>query len=248
MASSHCILLALAACCGGFTQGLTGFGSTLVALPILAMVMDLRLATPVCCMLAVTLNIVLTWRLFGHIRWRALVLLLVTAVPGMALGARALDVVPGDWLKLALAAVVLTFVATARRRREDGPRPGMGWGVLAGFAAGCLGAAIGVNGPPVTMWLTRQGYDRDGLRATQTAYFLLAGFGVVGSQALVGLVTADVLAAYGVAVPALLVGLGLGMAGCGRIGERGFGRAVLFVLAASGLSLLVQGGYGLVVP
>ena len=45
MATAHLVTLSLAAFLGGFTQGLTGFGSTLLALPLLALVMDLRLAT-----------------------------------------------------------------------------------------------------------------------------------------------------------------------------------------------------------
>ena len=245
MALAHIVVLSLAAFCGGFTQGLTGFGSTLVALPILAMALDLKLATPLCCLLAVVINLVLTGRLHGHIRWPALRLLILAALPGMALGARALLVVPGDWLKLALAVAVLVFVAGAWRRGGGGRRPGRLLGIAAGFVAGGMGAAIGVNGPPIVAWISRQGYDRNAARATLTTFFLLAGIGVVASQAVAGLVTADVLRAFAVAVPALLLGLGAGMAGCGRIGEQGFARAVLFVLALSGASLLVQGVTGL---
>jgi uncharacterized membrane protein YfcA len=249
MASAHLFALSLAAFCGGFTQGLAGFGSTLVALPLLAMVMDLKLATPVCCLLAVTINIVLTCRLFGRIRWSALALLLGASLPGMAIGARALAVVPGDWLKLALAAVVLAYVTLSCLRPGAGAaRAGRELGLVAGFVAGCMGAAIGVNGPPVVMWVSRQGFDSGAVRATLTAFFLLAGFGVVGAQSLVGLVTSDVVTAYLTALPALAVGLGAGMAGCGRIGERGFARAVLAVLCLSGASLLAQGLAGLAVP
>jgi uncharacterized membrane protein YfcA len=244
MALGHIVLLSLAAFCGGFIQGLTGFGSTLVALPVLAMALDLKLATPICCLMAVAINIVLTGRLHGHIRWPALRLLILAALPGMALGARSLLVVPGDWLKLALAVAVLVFVAGAWLRGGS-RRPGRLLGLAAGFVAGCMGAAIGVNGPPIVAWVSRQGYDRNAARATLTTFFLLAGIGVVASQAVAGLVTADVLRAFAVAVPALLLGLGAGMAGCGRIGEKGFARAVLVVLALSGTSLLVQGVTGL---
>ncbi|WP_428565715.1 MAG: sulfite exporter TauE/SafE family protein [Solidesulfovibrio sp. DCME] len=245
MATAHLVTLSLAAFLGGFTQGLTGFGSTLLALPLLALVMDLRLATPVCCLLAVTINVVLVSRLFGHIRWRALLLLFGASLPGVAVGARALGAVPGDWLKLAMAAVVLSFVALSLRPARVRGRPGRGLGLAAGFAAGCMGAAIGVNGPIVAMWVLRQGYDRDSVRATLTSFFLLAGFGVVGAQSLVGLVTPEVLSDYLVALPALLGGIGLGMAGCGRLGEGRFTRVVLVVLALSGTSILLQGAWGL---
>lgn len=238
-------VLMLAAFCGGFTQGLAGFGSTLVALPLLVMVMDLRVATPVCCLLAVTINVVLSGRLHGHIRWPALGLLLGASLPGMPLGARVLAVVPGDWLKLGLALAILVFVATSLGRPAGRARWGRAAGVAAGFLAGCMGAAIGVNGPPAVAWVTRQGFDRNAVRATLTAFFLLAGLGVVASQAMAGLVTPTVLSRYALALPALLAGLWTGMAGCGRIGERGFARVVLVVLTLAGGSLLYEGLAGL---
>ncbi|UJX42786.1 sulfite exporter TauE/SafE family protein [Desulfovibrio sp. JY] len=240
MEPSIIILLALAALCGGFTQGLAGFGSTLVALPMLALVMDLRVATPVCCLLAVTLNIILTGKLRGHIVWPALALLLGASLPGMAIGAQALRSVSDVFLKGALGLAVLAFVAHALRRRDTGPRAGTGLGLLAGFTAGCMGAAIGVNGPPVVAWISRQGYDRNGVRATLTAYFLLAGIGVVSAQYLAGLLNREVWTRTAVAAPALVIGLAAGMACCGRIGERAFSRVMLGVLGLSGVSLLAQ--------
>ncbi|MGE4539379.1 MAG: sulfite exporter TauE/SafE family protein [Desulfovibrio sp.] len=243
MEPSIIILLAVAALCGGFTQGLAGFGSTLVALPMLALVMDLRVATPVCCLLAVTLNIILTGKLRGHIVWPALALLLGASLPGMAIGAHALRSISDVLLKGALGLAVLAFVGHALRRRDTGSRAGTGLGLLAGFTAGCMGAAIGVNGPPVVAWISRQGYDRNGVRATLTAYFLLAGVGVVSAQYLAGLLNREVWTRTAVAAPALVIGLAAGMACCGRIGERAFSRVMLGVLGLSGVSLLAQAAW-----
>ncbi len=238
------IALLAAGFCAGFTQGLAGFGSTLVALPLLALVMDLRLATPVCCLLAVVLNAVLTCRLRGHIQKPALALLLAASLPGMAVGAQSLRSLPEAWLKGLLALAILGYVAWAVRRTGPARPAGWGYGVAAGFVAGCLGAAIGVNGPPVAAWVSRQGLDRNAVRATLTAYFLLAGIGITASQYAAGLVTPVVLARAAVGLPALLAGLCVGMAGCGRIGEAAFARVVLAVLMLTAASLLAQVAVG----
>ncbi|EHJ47756.1 protein of unknown function DUF81 [Solidesulfovibrio carbinoliphilus subsp. oakridgensis] len=236
------LLLALTAAGfgAGFTQGLAGFGSTLVALPCLILVMDLRQATPVACILAIVLNAVLACRLRGHVRTRALGLLLAASLPGMAVGAYGLRSLPEAWLKGLLAMTILGYVAWFLRRSGPARRADWKFGVAAGFLAGSLGAAIGVNGPPVVAWVSRLGIDRNAVRGTQTAYFFLAGIGVVASQAAAGLVTGQVLARTAVAVPALLVGLAAGMAGCGRISEAAFGRVVLVVLVLTAASLLAQ--------
>jgi uncharacterized membrane protein YfcA len=239
------LLLALAALCGGFTQGLAGFGSTLVALPLLALVLDLRVAVPVCCLLAIAINIILTSRLRGHIVWPALALLIGASLPGLVIGTHLLRSVPGDLLKGALGAAVLVFVAGGLRGRKRPGRAGRRTALAAGFLAGCMGGAIGVNGPPIAAWVSRQGYDRFAARATMTAYFLLAGIGVVSSQYVAGLLTREVLLKTAVAVPAMAVGLGLGMACCGRIGEGTFSRIMLLVLGLSGASLLAQALLGM---
>ncbi|MFP5259859.1 MAG: sulfite exporter TauE/SafE family protein, partial [Acidobacteriota bacterium] len=187
-------MLSLAAFCGGFTQGLAGFGSTLIALPILALVFDLKLAVPVCTTLALVLNTVMVARLGRHIRFAPLVLLLAASLPGMPLGVYALGALPGHWLKTVLALAIFAFVANQWRGSCRLGPAGCGWGVAAGFVAGCLGGAIGINGPPIVAWVCRLGLDRHAMRATLVAYFMLAGCGVVGSQAVAGLVTGPVLA------------------------------------------------------
>ena len=238
-------VLCLGAFCGGFTQGLAGFGSTLVALPILALVFDLKLAVPVCTTLALTLNLVMVARLRGHIRFGPLSLLILSSLPGMPLGAYALRAVSGDWLKTVLALAIFGFVGSEWSRVRSASPAGRGWGVAAGLLAGLTGGAIGINGPPVVAWVSRLGLDRHAMRATLVAYFLLAGCGVVGSQYLAGLVTGPVLVRAAYALPALGLGIAAGVGLCGRISETAFRRVVLFVLAATARSLFVSGARGI---
>ncbi|BAH77433.1 sulfite exporter TauE/SafE family protein [Solidesulfovibrio magneticus] len=247
MALSHLVLLWLAAFAGGFTQGLAGFGSTLVALPILALVLDLKVAVPVCTTLAVTLNLVMVVRLRGHVRRGLLVLLIVSSLPAMPFGAYILRVVSGDWLKLVLAAAILVFVIMQGRpgAQVSTAGRGRGWGVLAGLVAGGMGGAIGINGPPIVAWMSRLGLPRDALRATLVSYFFLAGCGVVTSQAAAGLVTRAVLGRTGLALPALAAGIFVGMKLCGRVGEAAFRRIILAILAFNAVTLLAQGLAGL---
>jgi uncharacterized protein len=240
MQTSHILIVCVASFCAGFTQGLAGFGSTLVALPLLALVMDLRLATPVCCILAMTINVVLICRLHGHIQSGAIGLLILAALPGMYVGAHVLRSVPGYWLKGVLALVILAFVIHSWRGARRVAPAGRGFGLVAGFLAGGLGASIGVDGPPIVAWASRQGFDRETLRGTLTAYFLLAGICVVATQFMAGLVTFSVLQLVAVGLPTLAVGLWAGTSRCGKISDVAFGRVILGVLVLTGGSLFVQ--------
>ena len=65
MDASLAAALAGIAALAGFTQGFAGFGSTLVAMPMLVALLGVRTAVPVGCLMAVTINVMLTQRL----RW-----------------------------------------------------------------------------------------------------------------------------------------------------------------------------------
>nr|WP_279355761.1 sulfite exporter TauE/SafE family protein [Fundidesulfovibrio agrisoli] len=229
----------------GFTQGFAGFGSTLVAMPLLVAMLGVRTAVPVGCLMAVTINVMLTQRLRHHIQGGAVRRLLLGAVPGMAVGGLMLRDAPDSALKALLGATILALTAQSLRPpRCDGP-PRKGWATVAGLVSGCMGVSIGVNGPPIVAWVACQPWGRDAARATLTTYFLLAGIGAVGVQGLQGLVTPPVLAMYAWSMPALALGLYSGAALCGRVGDKAFRRVLLALLAASGLAMLWQGGVAL---
>lgn len=230
-----------AACLAGFTQGLAGFGSTLVALPLLGLFLDARVSTPLGCLVAFCINVCLVARLRGRVAMGDLGLLLLASLPGMALGAMLLGRAPDALLKGFLGIFVVGFALASLMRRGLARGGGGGYGLAAaGLAAGFLGVSIGVNGPPVVAWASRRAYDRDALRATLAGYFLVAGVFIVGAQFSQGLVTARVWELFLASLPGMAAGLAGGAALCGRIDERHFRRVVHGLLAAAGGALCVQ--------
>jgi uncharacterized membrane protein YfcA len=236
------LLVAGAAGLGGFIQGFAGFGSTLVALPLLGLALDVRVAVPVGCLMALAMNAALVFRLGRHVNRPALGLLLGASLPGMAVGALLLHGAPAIWLKALLGVSVLSLAACSFRSGRAEASAGRGSAVAAGLVAGCLGVAIGINGPPVVAWTARQGWPRQAFKATLNAYFLLAGCGIVGTQAVEGLLTPQVFGLFAAGFLALLLGVRGGMALCGRFDDAAFRRTVYSLLALTGVGLLWQVG------
>ncbi|HEU6437158.1 MAG TPA: sulfite exporter TauE/SafE family protein [Nitratidesulfovibrio sp.] len=239
-----------AALAAGFTQGFAGFGSTVIALPLLVAVLGLRVAVPLGCLMALAINVALVGRMFGHVRRGPLIVLLLTSLPGMAVGGRLLSVAPEAWLEGLLGAMVLAFTVFAARTASAGdgasalslPAAGAplrhAVTVAVGLVSGALGAAVGINGPPVVAWAMRQGWGRHALKATLAGYFLLAGVGIVGAQGLHGEITGRVLLLFCVGLPALAAGLYGGHLCFGRLDEATFRKVLLGLFAVSGAGLL----------
>ncbi|GFK95717.1 hypothetical protein NNJEOMEG_03585 [Fundidesulfovibrio magnetotacticus] len=229
-----------AAVLAGFIQGFSGFGSVLVALPVLLAVLDLREAVPLVSLLALSINVVMATKLRGHIQFRSMRLLFASSLPGMAVGGWILEGAPDSLIKGLLGGAILFLVFHSLTSNRPRAALGTGWTLAAGFLSGCIGLTTGANGPPVIAWAARQPWARDELRATLTFYFLVTGAAIVGVQAVTGLATQRVLTLFGACLPAMLAGLWAGGACSGRVGEAGFRKAVLALLALIGLNLCWQ--------
>ncbi len=227
---------------GGCVQGLTGFGSTVVDLPLLGLALPVRDAVAVGCLMALATNLLLIFRLHRWVNRPALGLLVLASLPGLVAGAFVLRLAAELWLKTLLGLTVggLGLASLCRGRLAAGPD--RVFGVAAGLVAGCLGVAIGINGPPVVAWAARQAWPRPVFLATLNAYFLLAGCAIVGTQAAAGLVTPAVLGLFAAGLLAVLFGVRLGQSLCGRLDDAAFRRLVSGLLVVIGVALLWQVG------
>lgn len=230
---------ALAAALAGFTQGFAGFGSTLVTLPLLGLIMPVTVAVPASCLMAVGMNAILTWRLRAQADWRLVGRMLAWTLPGMAVGGLILGLAPPGLLKLALGLAILAISALSWRAPAVRPK-GRSFIWLAGFAAGVGGVCLGINGPQITAWAARQPFTRDGGKAFLVAFFLVAGFGNLGTQAVNGLVNMDTLRVFLTGAPGLTAGVLAGSRASGLFSEEAFRKCVLALLAVTGALLVAQ--------
>lgn len=190
------VLLVVLACAGGAAlQATAGFGFALLAAPILVHELGATEAVGLLGVLSVLVNAL---TLIGARRARSAERRLLTgellrlappATAGLIAGALLLGVVGDAARQAMLAAAVLAALVVARRQAvPHGPTcpPRPGWRVLAGLGAGALTTTIGVNGPPLVLWLRACGATPSQLRTTLAVAFLTAGVATVAVLAALG--------------------------------------------------------------
>ena len=174
---------------GGFVQSATGFGFALVAAPALTATLGPLVAVPT---IALVGSIVNALTLAGERRRSALLgrraaVLIAASVPGMAVGALVLANAPRDLLRGLVAVVTLASVAAYVSQRGQAAAGGRrASGVAPAVLAGALGAASGINGPPLVAHLRRWGATPEQMRETLAAFFLVSGLLTLGAIAVVG--------------------------------------------------------------
>jgi uncharacterized protein len=232
-------LAAVAAFAGAAVQSATGFGFALVLSPALFAVMDPVEAVTALLVLGLALNLLVLFE--GgrpeHVDWRALVPMLVAAVPGLAIGAVALTELSKEVLQVAVGVAVIA-AAGWQRRRPVLP-PSAAWG--AGFVSGALTTSISVNGPPLVLWLEARGVHPEEFRASLAASFLalnLAGGAVLLAAEGTGAFDAEAIA---VLFALVVAGYALGAVAFRRLDREKFFNLVLVLIVLTGAASVVAG-------
>jgi uncharacterized membrane protein YfcA len=234
---------------GAALQSATGFGFSLVAAPLLFMILGPQEAVTASVLLGLELN-VLTLAGEGRrprvVRGDALALA-GWALPGLVLGALALRELPDRLLSLLVALTVLAGLALRLRARR--PRvavtasavaPRSWQAAVAGASSGALATSTSLSGPPLVFFLLARGTSPAQIRDTLAAVFVVLS--LLGAPVLIATGTFAVPAAVGVLLLAGAAGQLLGRRGFARlVGDR-YEAAVLAVLAATALVALATSG------
>lgn len=222
----------------GFTQGLSGFGSVIVSIPLLALFLDIKTVIPLANILALFLSLYLFIQLHRHFLWKEVAALLLASLPGMLSGVYILNMVEARLLEIIIALVLLGFslhyLLAAGSKREVSTW----WAWVAGFFSGCLGGSTGMVGPPVIIYSSLQPWGKDTTKSTLVAYFLAAGLGIALLHAATGLLTGEVLKLNAAALPAFALGAFAGTLCYARIGTRGYRKVITFLILLLGIITL----------
>ena len=223
----------------GFTQGVTGFGFGLVAMPLLPLLMGLKEAVA----LTVLLNLIVCGMMLlsvrAHYSWRQGLGLVAGACLGVPLGVYALvrldpalllRVLGGVMVVFALNELVLARSASARLS----PRFGFPLGVVSGGLSG----AFNMGGPPAIAFCYSQAWTKEHAVAVLQVVFGLSTLMRLVLLGNVGFLTAPLLKLGLGSVLPLLLTIFLGRKLFARLPQANLKRAVFLFLGIMGLKHL----------
>jgi len=233
------LLLAVFAA-AAFTQGVTGFGSALVAVPLLCFFLDLKVVVPLSILHGLVITAFLSLRMLRHLETRKLFPLMIGCLPGIAAGTAGLRFFPVEYLKLLLGILLLVYGLLHFTGRQRGGAQLHGWGYAAGFGTGLLGAALSTGGPPAVIYVTRAGWSKDAIKATLSGFFLFTGLVVAISHFVSGVSTGTVYRLFLLTLPAVVAGVTAGAYCYDRLPQHIYLRSVHLLLVIMGLVLIVS--------
>lgn len=224
-----------------FVFGLTGFGSTVIALPLLVHFFPLKFAVSLLMLLDLAVLALFGARLRRGLRLDEIGWLVPFMLIGMAAGLTLLITAPERPLLAVLGLFLLCYAAWGLARPAGPPRLARGWCVPVGLAGGAFSALFGTGGVLFAVYNAGRLRDAAELRANNAAMILLSSslrlvlFGAVGLLAQDGLLTTALALA-----PALALGFWLGGRANAAVSAAAVVKAVYALLVIAGLTLLAR--------
>lgn len=242
------IVIFFALLLGGLVHSTAGFGSALVAMPILTFVISPVTATPLQSVVGLVLSAFIFHQHRGTWPWRDAVPLILFSLLGVPVGTYALVRLPETVVFAVLGATMIGYVAFelirwrvligAHRRHWNDPT--LVGGALAGFIAGVLGGAYASNGPPAIIYGSLRGWPKGEFKSVLQSLFVVNGLFLIAWQGGSGLLTREVAWYSLFAFPGLIVGAVIGARLDRHIKQALFRRMVLFLLALLGVTMIVR--------
>ncbi|MFC7763137.1 TSUP family transporter [Catellatospora bangladeshensis] len=229
-----------------FAQSVSGFGFSLVAVPLLAMGVGPQPAVVAATVVSMCMNGVTAYAHRRHVDVPAARRLLLSVLLGLPLGLLALRLLPDYALVAVIAVVTLGCTVIVWRGWRISPT---GWALRgAGLLSGLLTTATATNGPPLVAALQAMRLEPRSFRATLALLFVTVSPIAVAGFVLTGLLTPLAAAMAGIGLPAAALGGWLGNRLFAGFDAGSFRKVVLSALVISSLAALANAATGLPDP
>lgn len=237
--TSQYILIGVAVLIAATVQTASGFGFSLLAVPVMSLMVPTELAVVIAATLGTTTSTGQAISERAHADRPTVKRLLLSAMFGLPLGLVILDVATSRELKFVLALVIFTFIVVDLRgvtlERASTPVD-----IVAGFIAGVLTTSLSTNGPPLAMALHARRLDPKVFRGTIATVLSVAGVISLVMFAFTGHFSVDAGIAIAIAIPSMVLGFFVGHRLRPRLDPPRFRRMVTILLLITGVVTTVS--------
>lgn len=221
-------------------RGVAGFGSGLIATPLLLMFLPITTAVPLVVTLDYLASAAQGLRDREAIQWNELWPLLPAAMLGVVGAVFLFRLVSHVMLVKALAVCIIVLAIHQLSRSGDPDRVTRIWALPAGVFGGLVGTLFGTGGPFYVTYLQARKLDKTAFRATFSAAFLLDGANRLAGYAVSGFFTLEFVTLLAMLLPVMFLGMFVGRRMHTGLSQAAFRRGISLLLLFSGTMLLLR--------
>lgn len=239
MVSLEYIVMFTAWLVGGFINGVTGVGIAIIALPIMAISVEIKVAIAASSILVCFVSAYMTiirWR-FGNKETAGM--MIAGSIPGIVAGVAVLYILSDIVLQFAIGLFLLLYVAWQMFPNNAVCTNSKKNSLIAGFLSGFCGASTSFSGPPIASYMLLLKWEKYLACGTMSLFFFPMTFIACIAQAVAGFYNDPaVWQATLVGVPGTVVGMVIGSRMMDKFSPEFFKAALLLLIAFAGVACL----------
>ncbi len=241
MSIGHYLIAVVIVVVAYFIRGIAGFGSGLLAIPLLALFLPLTFVVPTILLLDFTASLVMGGFDLKRVQWKEVLWLIPFSFIGVVVGAKLLVDLPITPTLITLSLFVFIFAVRSLLKSDSKQSISQWWAIPTSFVGGTIGGLFGTGGPPYVIYLNRRIQDKHLLRATFSALFFLEGAMRILTFFAAGLLLSQTIwwSALG-ALPIVLGSLYLGGHVHTGLSQSQITRLIAILLLLSSVSLMIK--------
>lgn len=221
-----------------FTQAVSGFGSGLISVALLVLVLDLKTATPLVALVAFLAELAILLRYRHAFSPAAVMRLAAAAVVGSTIGVYVLSSANHTVILQALGVILIGYGVYAllnfRLPAIQNPR----WAYGFGFVSGVFSGLYNIGGPPLIIYGTCRRWSPGEFRSNLQGIFIITTITALINHTLHGNITPQVWQNLIFAVPGMILGVAAGFTIDRYINPLVFRKIVFALLIVLGLNIV----------
>jgi uncharacterized membrane protein YfcA len=221
-------------------RGITGFGSGLIAIPLLAMMLPLIIVVPMVGLLDYSASLSHGLKHRRAIAWREILPLLPFTFIGVGTALYLFKTIDAELLTRFLGGFVLLYALYSLFGGNPHGHATRKWAVPAGGFGGLIGTLFGTGGPFYVIYLHIRGLDKSAFRATIATIFFIDGASRIVGYTASGFYSKETLILVAAGLPMMAIAMYIGGHIHTTISQESFRRAIGVVLIGSGLALILR--------
>lgn len=220
-------------------RGITGFGSALIATPLLTLMLPISVVVPVIGLLDYLSSLAHVLKLRKDIQWKQILMLMPFTLIGMLLALYLFKTVDAQLLKKFLGVFVIFYAFYTLFIIKPKTHSSYFWAIPGGGIGGLISALFGTGGPFYVIYLQLQGLGKNTFRATIATIFFLDGTARIVAYSFSGFYSTDTLILIAVSLPVMTIAMYIGGHIHTNISHQSIQKGMAVLLIFSGSALII---------
>ncbi len=187
-----------------------GFGDALIAMPLLALIMDIKVATPIVAFMGFFISLVILIRNWQNLEIKKIWRLIVFSLIGIPFGIIYLKDTNEFIVKLVLAIILIIFSCYKLIKPNFFRLKNDKFSFIFALLSGALGGAYNTNGPPIIIYGSLREWNPQEFRLLLQGIFLPTNLMIIIFHGLAGLWTGLVFQYFFISLPFIFIAILVG--------------------------------------